>query len=504
VPYEAVIGLEVHIQLRTETKLFCRCPNRFGAPPNTLVCPVCLGYPGALPVLNRRAVELAVRLASALEARIHLRSAFARKSYFYPDLPKGYQITQHDRPLATDGRLPLTRNSGAVGIERLHLEEDAGKLLHRTPGGEPLPGRSWVDFNRCGVPLVEVVTRPQISTPEEAKDFLRTLRQTLLFTATSDGSMEEGSLRCDANISLRRPGEKGLGTKTEVKNLNSFRHVARALEHEIERQSEVLDRGELVVQETRSFDASTGVTRPLRGKEEAPDYRYFPEPDLPELVLAEDRIAEIEGSLPELPWALRERLADTYGLTAEQARVLGDSSELAAYFEDSVAQAVAAGGESTARSLGPTLAGPTTAGPTLAQWVRTEILGELGRRGQEIADAIDPARLAALVTLVEEGDLSARAGKTVLAEIWETGEDPATAVERLGLSQVEDPATLTGWIEEVLDQHPQEVARYREGETRLLGFFIGQVMRRSRGRAAPQRVRDLLREALTVPATSAR
>ncbi|HEV7785253.1 MAG TPA: Asp-tRNA(Asn)/Glu-tRNA(Gln) amidotransferase subunit GatB, partial [Thermoanaerobaculia bacterium] len=291
--YEAVIGLEVHVQLLTETKMFCRCPNRFGAAPNTLCCPVCLGLPGTLPVPNRHAVDLAAKLALALGCTVHPASVFARKNYFYPDLPKGYQISQFDKPLAEGGRVPLAQHDKVVSLERLHLEEDAGKLLHEAPGGGALPGESLVDFNRCGVPLVEIVSRPDMASAAEAQDYLLTLHQLLLYTGTSDGNMEEGSLRCDANVSVRRKGETKLGTKAEVKNLNSFKNVARAVEHEIERQIALLEAGGRVVQETRGFDAATGETRAQRSKEEAHDYRYFPEPDLPPVRVDEARIARI-------------------------------------------------------------------------------------------------------------------------------------------------------------------------------------------------------------------
>src|SRR6185295_9831619 len=335
--YEAVIGLEVHVQLLTETKMFCRCPNRFGAAPNTLICPVCLGYPGALPAPNRRAVDLAAKLALALGCEVHPASVFARKNYFYPDLPKGYQISQFDRPLAEGGLLPLSQYGKEVRIERLHLEEDAGKLLHEAPGGGALPGESLVDFNRCGVPLVEIVSRPDMAGASEAQDYLQTLHQLLLYTGTSDGNMEEGSLRCDANVSVRRKGETKLGTKAEVKNVNSFKNVARAVEHEIERQIGVLESGGRVVQETRSFDADQGVTRTLRSKEEAHDYRYFPDPDLPPLVLTRERIEGLRAELPELPWQRRTRFASQYGLPAGDAQVLSASRELADYYEAAVA-----------------------------------------------------------------------------------------------------------------------------------------------------------------------
>ena len=305
--YEAVIGLEVHVQLLTETKMFCRCPNRFGAAPNTLVCPVCLGLPGTLPVPNRHAVDLATKLALALGCEVRSTSVFARKNYFYPDLPKGYQISQFDKPLAEGGRVPLSQHEKEVRLERLHLEEDAGKLLHEAPGGGALPGQSLVDFNRCGVPLVEIVSRPDMASAAEAQDYLQTLHQLLLYTGTSDGNMEEGSLRCDANVSVRRKGETRLGTKAEVKNVNSFKNVARAVEHEIERQIGVLEAGGRVAQETRSFDADKGVTRTLRSKEEAHDYRYFPDPDLLPLELDDAFLDECRGTLPELPDAKRAR-----------------------------------------------------------------------------------------------------------------------------------------------------------------------------------------------------
>src|SRR5258708_9075256 len=306
--YEAVIGLEVHVQLLTQSKMFCRCPNRFGAEPNTLICPVCLGYPGTLPVINRHAVDLAITLAAALGCEIHPTSIFARKNYFYPDLPKGYQISQYDRPLAERGLLPLTHHPKRGRIERLHLEEDAGKLLHEAPGGQALPGQSLVDFNRCGVPLVEIVSQPDLTSAAEAQDYLQALHQVLLYTETSDGNMEEGSLRCDANVSVRRRGETRLGTKSEIKNLNSFRNVARAIEHEIARHVELLESGVRVTQDTRGFDAESGTTRTLRSKEEAHDYRYFPQPDLPPLVLAAERIAALRAALPDPPWERRARL----------------------------------------------------------------------------------------------------------------------------------------------------------------------------------------------------
>ncbi len=475
--YEAVIGLEVHVQLLTETKMFCRCPNRFGAAPNTLVCPVCLGYPGTLPVPNRHAVDLAARLALAVGCEVRGTSVFARKSYFYPDLPKGYQISQFDRPLAEEGRLPLAQHDKSVQIERLHLEEDAGKLLHESPGGGALPGQSLVDFNRCGVPLVEIVSRPDMASAAEAQDYLQTLHQLLLYTGTSDGNMEEGSLRCDANVSVRRRGETKLGTKTEVKNVNSFRNVARAIEHEIERQIALLESGGRVTQETRSFDADTGTTKLMRSKEEAHDYRYFPEPDLPPLVLAPERIAEIRAALPELPWERRARLASRYGLPAADAQVLTAARELADYYEEAVAA----------------LPGNPKA---IANWVQGEVLRDVKERKVELGQTIPPRRLAALVAMVDAGTISNSAAKEVFAAVVSTGEEPAAAVARLGLAQVSDSARIERWIEEVVEQNPAQVAQYRAGKTQVAGFLVGQVMKRSGGRAEPKTVQQLMRQAL--------
>jgi aspartyl-tRNA(Asn)/glutamyl-tRNA(Gln) amidotransferase subunit B len=477
--WEAVIGLEVHVQLRTATKMFCRCPNRFGAAPNSLVCPVCLGYPGTLPVVNGAAVDLAVKLALALGCTVRERSIFARKNYFYPDLPKGYQISQFDAPLATGGELPLAGRDQPVRIHRLHLEEDAGKLLHEAPGGAQLPGKSLVDFNRCGVPLVEIVSEPDLRSAAEAQDYMQSLHQVLLYTGVSDGNMEEGSLRCDANVSVRRPGEP-LGTKTEVKNLNSFRYVARALEHEIERQTELLESGRRVVQETRSFDAAQGTTRTLRSKEEAHDYRYFPEPDLPPLAVPAEVIARLRAELPELPWARRYRLVEQYALSREDAQVLTAARELADYFE-----AAAAALPAHARAV--------------ANWVRGPLLGALKERRSELSQAPPPARLAELVGLVESGAISNTAAKDVLAAVWDSGEAPQQAVDRLGLRQVSDEGELRRWVEAVVGENPQQAAQYRAGKAQLLGFFVGQVMKRSAGRAEPRRVQELVRDVLAAP-----
>ena len=490
--WETVIGLEVHVQLRTRTKMFCRCENRFGAEPNELVCPVCLGYPGTLPVTNQHAVDLAIRLALALGCEVRQRSVFARKNYFYPDLPKGYQISQYDEPLAEGGSVPLP-SGRKVRLHRIHLEEDAGKLLHEVPGGGPLPGQSLVDFNRCGVPLVEIVTEPEIRSPEDAQAYLQALHQVLLYTEASDGNMEEGSLRCDANLSLRPAGSDTLGTKTEVKNLNSFRHVARALEYERERQLHILTAGGQVEQETRSFEPASGATRSQRSKEEAHDYRYFPEPDLRPVNLTEGRIERQAELLPELPWTKSARFRDAYGLRAEEAALLSSSVALAAYYERAVA------------------AHPTGA-RSIANWVMTEILRELkerqidrdagllARASGESRDsgtgAIAPERLAAIVALVDSGELSTTAAKDVLSEAWDSEETLGRIVDRLGLRQVRDDDQLEAWAKTVIAANSKAADEYRGGRKQALGYLVGQVMKASRGSAEPRAVQEILRRLL--------
>jgi aspartyl-tRNA(Asn)/glutamyl-tRNA(Gln) amidotransferase subunit B len=475
--WEPVIGLEVHVHLKTRSKIFCRCENRFGADPNTLVCPVCLGYPGTLPVVNGHAVELAATLALALDCEVREASAFARKNYFYADLPKGYQISQFDRPLAEHGTLPLALHPRAVRVHRLHLEEDAGKLLHEWPGGGRLEDASLVDFNRCGVPLVEIVSEPEIASAAEAEDYLRSLHQVLMFTGASDGNMEEGSLRCDANISLKRPEESRLGTKVEVKNLNSFKNVARAIEYEIGRQTARLDEGLAVTQETRGFDAESGQTRSLRGKEAAHDYRYFPEPDLPVLHLSAERLAGLRAALPEMPWRRRERLARERGLSRAEALDLVASRELADYFEAVVASA-------------PALS------RAAANWVRNDLARELNERRAGLDQAIAPARLAEILQLVEDGELSSSGAREVLRAIWETQEGARAATGRLGLVQVRDEAQLASWVSAVVRESPQQAAQWRAGKTQVLGYLVGQVMKRSAGRAEPRRVQELITAAL--------
>jgi aspartyl-tRNA(Asn)/glutamyl-tRNA(Gln) amidotransferase subunit B len=470
--WETVIGLEVHVQLRTRTKMFCACRTSFGDPPNTNVCPVCLGLPGALPVPNAEAVRLGATAALALGCTIHHTSVFARKNYFYPDLPKGYQISQFDQPLATGGRVTFEspdRGRVQAGITRLHLEEDAGKLVH-----DRFPGKTAVDLNRAGVPLAEIVSEPDLRSPAEARAYLTTLRQILVYAGASECSMEQGSLRVDANISVRRPGESRLGTKTEVKNLNSFANVERALEAERVRQVALLEGGGRVAQVTLLFNPGTGQVKELRSKEESHDYRYFPDPDLPPLLLDEAWISERRDALPELPEARRSRLELALGLSSYDARVLTSEVPLADYFE----AVVAAGVEPKAA----------------ANWVMSDVMSSFNETG---GFPVPADRLAALVGLVRAGRVSHQAAKRVYAEMAKSPDgDPSAVAERLGLVQVSDEGALGGWVDEVLAANPGEVARYRAGETKLMGFFVGQVMKRSRGKADPKGVQPVLLEKL--------
>ncbi len=469
--YEAVIGLEVHAQLRTESKIFCGCSTSFGAPPNTHVCPVCLGMPGVLPVLNRKVVDYTLRAALALDCRVAQRSVWARKNYFYPDLPKNYQISQYELPIASHGHLDIELEDGRtkrIGITRIHMEEDAGKLVH-----DPHEPVSYVDFNRTGVPLMEIVSEPDIRTPQEAVAYLKALRDILVYLEICDGNMEEGSFRCDANVSLRPAGSSGMGTKTELKNMNSFRGVARALEYEIRRQRAVLDQGGRVVQETRLWDQDSAKTVSMRGKEEAHDYRYFPDPDLLPLVIEPAWIEQVRRGLPELPAAKRQRLQQQYGLDAYQAGVLTASRELADYFE----AAVAAGAPARAAF----------------NWLSSELLGRLHAEGRRLADSpITPQALARLIALVEEGTISGKIAKQVFAEMFATGRDPARIVEEKGLEQISDTGRLEAILQEIFAAHPKEVEAYRAGKKKLMGFFVGQVMKKTRGQADPRLVNQLV------------
>ncbi|MDP3911912.1 MAG: Asp-tRNA(Asn)/Glu-tRNA(Gln) amidotransferase subunit GatB [Gemmatimonadales bacterium] len=470
--WETVIGLETHVQLRTRSKMFCGCATAFGASPNTQVCPVCLGLPGALPVPNGEAMKLAVRAALALGCTVHSKSVFARKNYFYPDLPKGYQISQHDEPLATQGSLSfLSPERGLVtaSILRLHVEEDAGKSLH-----DRFPKVTAVDLNRSGVPLIEIVGGPDLRSPAEARAYLLTLKQVLEYTGISDCDMEKGSLRVDANVSVRPTGASELGTRAEVKNINSFAFVEKALTVERDRQIALRESGGTVVQQTMLYDSKDNMVRPQRSKEESHDYRYFPEPDLPPLVLTPEFVAEQQSALPELPAGKRERFVTQYGLTRDHAAVLTASRGVADYYE----AVVRAGADARAA----------------ANWVMTEGLADANDHGDELR--VPPAALAQIVALVKGGTLSHQAAKRVFGEVAARGGDPRTIAEALGLVQVADTTVVAGWVTDVLGAHAPEVGRYKNGETKLMAFFVGQVMRASKGKADPKLAQRVLEEKL--------
>jgi aspartyl-tRNA(Asn)/glutamyl-tRNA(Gln) amidotransferase subunit B len=475
--YEPVIGLEVHVQLLTKTKLFCSCRNRFGDEPNTNVCPVCLGLPGALPVLSKDAVTLAIRAALATHCTVHETSIFARKNYFYPDLPKGYQISQYERPLATRGHVEIPAEGGfrQVRLARIHMEEDAGKLLHE---GFPWSGeKSGVDFNRSGIPLIEIVSEPDMRTSEEAYDYLTALKAVLLYTEVSDCNMEEGSLRCDANVSVRLRGTDTYGTRAEIKNLNSFRNVARAIDHEVLRQAAIVESGGKIVQETRLWNADRGETAPMRSKEEAHDYRYFPEPDLPPLVVTAAWIEEVRRTLPELPADKRRRFVAEYGLPDYDAGVLTLTRELADYYE---AVAKESGNAKVA-----------------SNWVMTEVMRKLKEDDRPLASCpVPPARLAELVRLIEQGTITGKIAKDVFEKMWTSGEGAGAIVEREGLTQVSDEGAIEAAIRDVMAASPGQVATYRKGKTGTFGWFVGQVMKKTGGRANPQVVNTLLTKLL--------
>jgi aspartyl-tRNA(Asn)/glutamyl-tRNA(Gln) amidotransferase subunit B len=472
--YEAVIGLEVHCQLQTHTKIFCGCSAQFGASPNTHVCPVCLGMPGVLPVLNRQVVEYAMRMALAVNCTINPINRFARKHYFYPDLPKGYQISQYELPLAEHGwvEIELNGKTRRIGITRIHMEEDAGKLIHSA--AQPT---SFVDLNRAGVPLIEIVSEPDIRSPEEAALYLKKIRELVRYLGISDGNMEEGSLRCDANISMRPVGEQRFGVKSELKNMNSFRHVQKALEYEIRRQTALLLDGKDVVQETRLWDPAKGVTISMRGKEEAHDYRYFPEPDLPPLQITVEWMEDVRASLPELPDVKKERFAQQYGIPVYDAGVLTASRELADYFEEAV-------------RIFPQP-------KTVSNWIMVELLRLLKADDREIQDCpVTPQGLAGLLKMLETGVISGKMAKDVLEQAYREAKDPVELVKAQGLSQVTDESILRDVVKKVIQANPSEVEKYRAGKTNVLAFFVGQVMKETRGKANPKTVNELLREML--------
>ncbi len=473
--YESVIGLEVHAQLKTESKIFCSCSTKFGQEPNENTCPVCFGMPGVLPVLNKKAVEYGIKMALAVDCRVNQRSVFARKNYFYPDLPKGYQISQYEEHLAEHGRIIIVSGEGEkqIGITRIHMEEDAGKSIHSSTDN-----KSYVDLNRTGVPLLEIVSEPDMRSPQEAVAYLKALRGILLYLDICDGNMEEGSFRCDANVSIRPRGRQEYGTRAEIKNLNSFRHVQKALEYEISRQADLVSDGEAVIQETRLYDVDRGVTRSMRSKEEAHDYRYFPDPDLTPLIIDPDWVESLKNLLPELPIARQERFVRVYNLPEPDALVLTSEKDLADFFEKAVSE--------------------FSRPKKICNWIMGELLGKLNETGLNISGArISPGQLAKLVRMVDEGRISGKIAKTVFAEVFEKGIDPEQVVAEKGLSQISDASALEAAVDDVLKAYPEEVKRYREGQKKLIGFFVGQVMKQTRGQANPGLVNKILSEKLS-------
>ncbi|MBW2259498.1 MAG: Asp-tRNA(Asn)/Glu-tRNA(Gln) amidotransferase subunit GatB [Deltaproteobacteria bacterium] len=472
--YEAVIGLEIHAQLLTKTKIFCGCSTEFGAPPNTHTCPVCLGMPGVLPVLNRKVVDYTLRMSLATNCTVAHESRFARKNYFYPDLPKGYQISQYELPIAEHGHVFIEVNGEKqrIGITRIHMEEDAGKLTH-----DPNLPISAVDFNRTGVPLIEIVSEPDMRSPQEAGAYLRQLRAVLRYLEICDGNMEEGSFRCDANVSIRPSGTDTFGTRIELKNMNSFRHVENALTYEIERQKVSIEDGRELVQETRLWDEDKGVTVSMRGKEEAHDYRYFPDPDLLPLVIDEAWIDEVRATLPELPDEKRARFVEAYDIPSYDAEVLTSSRALADYFETCVKQFPEA--------------------KTVSNWVMGSILAALKTENKTIEESpVSPERLAELLRLIDSGVISGKIAKTVFDDMVSTGKAPEAIVREKGLVQVTDTDAISEVVNQVLSEHEQEVTDYKGGKTKLFGFFVGQVMKATRGKANPKIVNELLKKEL--------
>jgi len=471
--YEVVIGLEVHAQLLTKSKMFCSCPNVFGAVTNTLICPVCTGQPGALPVINHLAIELGVRAALALHCEIHEESIFARKNYFYPDLPKGYQISQFERPFCTNGHLTIQMKDGRekrVGLTRIHFEEDAGKSVHGS-------ANTFVNLNRAGVPLIEIVSEPDIRSSEEAGQYLRTLRNILRYADICDGNMEEGSFRCDANLSLRPKGTEKFGTRAELKNINSFRFVEKAIEYEIDRQADLLERGEKIKQQTRGWNSVKGITELMREKEEAHDYRYFPDPDLAPLIISKETQAEIAKKMPELPEAKLERFQKEYQLSPYDAAVLTASRDLASYYE-----AVAT----------------TTKNPKAsANWIANELLGRLHAAGQEIESSpVSHENMSALIGKIESNEISGKIAKVVFEEMFTTGKTPAEIIKEKGFAQISDTSVLEAAIRKVIAANPSQYAGYKAGQVKLLGYFVGQVMKETKGQANPGLLNDLVKKIL--------
>ena len=475
--YEVVIGLEVHVQLQTQTKIFCGCSTRFGSEPNTQTCPVCLGLPGALPVLNAKVVEFAIMAGLATNCAIAERSIFARKNYFYPDLPKGYQISQFEEPICVGGWLDIDTENGVkrLGITRIHMEEDAGKLLH---GEGADSGRdSYVDLNRACTPLLEVVSEPDMRSADEAIAYLKQLRQIVIYLGVSDGNLEEGSFRCDANVSIRPWGQKEYGTRAEIKNINSFRFIKQAIEYEVERQAEVIEEGGKVVQETRLYDAESGTTRSMRGKEEAHDYRYFPDPDLVPIEISRERVAAVRAALPELPIAKKERFTTGLGLPARDAEILIAEQEIAHYFD----ACVAAG------------APPKAA----ANWILGDLSRNLNSEGISIsACQVTPALLVGMLQRIDDGTISGKQAKIVFEKMWASGQAADAIIDAEGLRQVSDSGAIEGFIATIIAANPAQVADYQSGNEKVFGFFVGQVMKASKGQANPAAVNELLKKKL--------
>ena len=491
---EVVIGLEVHVQLLTQSKMFCGCSTAFGAAPNTQTCPLCLGMPGVLPVINRRAVEFAIRTGLALHCTIASHNRFARKNYFYPDLPKGYQISQYELPICEHGWLEIGQNGTTkrVRIRRAHLEEDAGKNLH-----EGITGASHIDLNRAGTPLLEIVTEPDLRSPDEAIAYLKSLRDIVMYLEVCDGNMEEGSLRCEPNLSLRAPGSKELGTKVELKNINSFRFAKAAMEYEIKRQEKVLNEGGKILQETRLWNPDKGETAPMRSKEEAQDYRYFPDPDLVPLRMSPEMVEEARKNLPELPAAMHKRFVETYELPEHDAAVLITQKALAQFFEESVRTQIEMTGAS-AKDLGK----------ETSNWVMVELMGLLHRGKRALlpegevqaipitGSPVSPRALAELLALKRKGEISGPTAKAVLEEMFETGQSAEDIVNTKGLTQVSDEGVLERLVEEVIAKNPAQLTQYRSGKEAVFGFFVGQLMKASGGKANPAKVNELLKRKL--------
>ncbi len=473
--YETVIGLEVHVQIKTKTKIFCSCSTEFGSPPNENTCPICLGMPGVLPVLNKRFLESSMRACLATHCTIEPMNRFARKNYFYPDLPKGYQISQFELPLGTNGYININVDGTKkrIGLTRIHMEEDAGKLIH----GENLgsPGKSYVDFNRTGVPLCEVVSEPDLRSSEEARAYLIELKSILEYTGVSDCNMEEGSLRCDANVSIRPVGQKEFGTRTELKNLNSFKFIQKAIEYEVDRQTKILDQGDTVKQETRLYDSDRGETFPMRSKEEAHDYRYFPDPDLVPIMIDETWVEKLRQTIPELPEQKRERFVKSYGIPEYDTGVLTSSAPLADYFE-----------KCTALFPHP---------KTISNWMMGDLLRELKKDGRDIVDCpVSPSALVDLLKLIQSGTISGNIAKGVFEEMYRTQKSAGSIVEEKGLKQITDSSAIEKIVAEVIQANPGQVEEFKGGKEKVLGFLVGQVMKASKGKANPAMVNKLLKK----------